>query len=83
MRRLAARSLREAGYRVNGRQLHDAVHARWPELPVLFTSGHTGEAGVLERLVPAGAAFLGKPFTPERLRSAVDGLLAASQAPHA
>ena len=67
---------------LNGRQLHDAVRARWPELPVLFTSGHTGEAGVLERLVPAGAAFLGKPFTPETLRSAVDGLLAASRAHH-
>ena len=64
---------------LNGRQLHDAVHARWPGVPVLFTSGHTGEAAVLERLVPAGAAFLGKPFTPESLRSAVDGLLARSR----
>ncbi len=68
--------------RLNGRQLHDAVHARWPDLPVLFTSGHTGEAGVLERLVPAGSAFLGKPFTPESLRSAVDGLLAATRVSH-
>lgn len=68
---------------LNGRQLHDAVHARWPDLPVLFTSGHTGEAGVLERLVPTGAAFLAKPFTPETLRAAVDGLLVSSRAPHA
>ena len=67
---------------LNGRQLHDAVHARWPDLPVLFTSGHTGEAAVLERLVPAGAAFLGKPFTPESLRSAVEGLLATSRVQH-
>jgi PAS domain S-box-containing protein len=67
---------------LNGRQLHDAVQARWPDLPVLFTSGHTGEAAVLERLVPAGAAFLGKPFTPESLRSAVDGLIAASRVQH-
>jgi len=65
---------------LNGRQLHDALRARWPAVPVLFTSGHTGEAGVLERLVPAGAAFLGKPFTPEALRRAVDELLAASRA---
>jgi signal transduction histidine kinase/CheY-like chemotaxis protein len=66
---------------LNGRQLHDAIRARWPAMPVLFTSGHTGEAGVLERLVPAGAAFLGKPFTTEALRRAVDELLATVR-PH-
>jgi CheY-like chemotaxis protein len=65
---------------LNGRQLHDAIRVRWPGMPVLFTSGHTGEAGVLERLVPAGATFLGKPFTPEALRRAVDALLVASRA---
>jgi PAS domain S-box-containing protein len=64
--------------RMNGRQLHDAVVARWPGLPVLFMSGHTGEAAVLERLVPAGAAFLGKPFTPGALARAVAELLPAA-----
>jgi DNA-binding response OmpR family regulator len=33
---------------------------------------------VLERLVPAGAVFLGKPFTPGELQRAVRNLLAAS-----
>jgi signal transduction histidine kinase len=62
----------------NGRQLHDAVAERWPGLPVLFMSGHTGEEAVLQRLVPRGAPFLQKPFTPEALARTAGELLAAS-----
>jgi CheY-like chemotaxis protein len=53
--------------RRNGRQLHDALRARWPDLPVLYTSGHTGDEVVLQRLVPHDAPFLQKPFPPETL----------------
>lgn len=60
--------------RLNGRQLSEAVQARWPEARVLFMSGHTGEGDVLGRLVPAGAPFLQKPFTPEELARAVGAL---------
>lgn len=63
--------------RRNGRQLHDAVVARWPGLPVLFISGHTGDEAVLQRLVPRDAPFLQKPFRPEGLAQAVAGLLRA------
>jgi PAS domain S-box-containing protein len=59
---------------LNGRQLFDAVRARWPDLPVLFTSGHTGESEVYRRMVPADAPFLRKPFTPEALVDAVTSL---------
>jgi PAS domain S-box-containing protein len=62
--------------RRNGRQLHDAVTARWPGVPVLFMSGHTGEEAVLQRLVPRGAPFLQKPFSPEALARAAAELLA-------
>ena len=58
---------------LNGRQLSDAVQARWPEVRVLFMSGHTGRE-LLDRLVPAGAPFLQKPFTPEALAQAVGAL---------
>ena len=61
----------------NGRQLQDALLARWPGLPVLFISGHTGEEAVLQRLVPRGAPFLQKPFSPEILARTVAALLAA------
>jgi two-component system, cell cycle sensor histidine kinase and response regulator CckA len=61
--------------RCNGRQLHDAVRARWPDLPVLFISGHIGEEAVLQRLVPRGAPFLQKPFSPDALARTVAELL--------
>jgi signal transduction histidine kinase/CheY-like chemotaxis protein len=63
--------------RLNGRQLHDAVVARWPGLPVLFISGHTGEQAVLQRLVPSGAPFLQKPFSPSLLAQTASELMAA------
>ena len=66
--------------RMNGRQLSDAVQTRWPDVRVLFISGHTGEGDVLERLLPAGAPFLRKPFTPEELASAVGMLRAEAPA---
>jgi nitrogen-specific signal transduction histidine kinase len=59
----------------NGRQLHDALVARWPDLPVLFISGHTGSEAVLQRLVPREAPFLQKPFSPEALARTVTELL--------
>jgi len=65
--------------RMNGRQLSDAIAARWPGLPVLFMSGHTGTDDVLQRLVPPGAPFLQKPFTPEALARAVAELLATAR----
>jgi CheY-like chemotaxis protein len=62
--------------RRNGRQLYDLLVARWPDLPVLFISGHTGEEAVLQRLVPRGAPFLQKPFSPEALLRTAGSLLA-------
>jgi len=69
--------------RLNGRQLSEAVWARWPDVRVLFMSGHTGQSDVLERLVPAGAPFLQKPFTPEGLAQAVGVLRAQPGMNHA
>jgi CheY-like chemotaxis protein len=63
----------------NGRQLYDAIVARWPDLPVLFISGHTGQEAVLQRLVPRGAPFLQKPFSPEMLVRTVGELLLQSR----
>ena len=61
--------------RLNGRQLSDAVQERWPGLPVLFISGHLGSDTVVQRLVPAGASFLQKPFAPEDLARMVGELI--------
>lgn len=64
---------------VNGRQLFDAVRGHWPAVPVLFMSGHTGESDIYRRMVPAGAPFLQKPFTPDGLVSAVASLVGAGE----
>ena len=63
--------------RMNGRQLHNAVNARWPGVPVLFISGHTGEGAILHRLIPPGAPFVQKPFTPDALAQVVAVVLAS------
>jgi PAS domain S-box-containing protein len=65
--------------RMNGRQLYDEVTRRWPGVPVLFISGHTGEDAVLQRLVPVGAPFLQKPFSPDALAQKVRELLATAR----
>jgi PAS domain S-box-containing protein len=67
--------------RRNGRQLHDALVGQWPDLPVLFISGHTGNEAVLQRLVPREAPFLQKPFSPEALARAVTELLLQHRRP--
>jgi PAS domain S-box-containing protein len=64
--------------RVNGRQLHDALLAVHPGTPVLFMSGHAGGDHVLRSLLPPGAAFLQKPFTPGQLTAAVAALRAGA-----
>ncbi|HET8650642.1 MAG TPA: ATP-binding protein, partial [Gemmatimonadales bacterium] len=61
--------------RMNGRQLAEVVAERYQGVPVLFMSGYTGEDVVRRRLVPEGAPYLQKPFTPDQLERAVWDLL--------
>ncbi|MEO7987248.1 MAG: ATP-binding protein, partial [Gemmatimonadales bacterium] len=62
--------------RLGGRELGETAAALEPDLPVLFISGYAGDDVVLRRLVPEGAAFLQKPFTPTQLVRSVTRLLA-------
>ena len=64
---------------VSGRQLSEAVAEMKPDLPVLFISGYAGDDVVLRQLVPEGAAFLQKPFTPDQLVESVSALMARRQ----
>jgi PAS domain S-box-containing protein len=61
--------------RMNGRQLGDALREMHPELPVLYMSGDIGENIVLRQLVPEGAPFLRKPFTPAQLLASISAVL--------
>jgi two-component system cell cycle sensor histidine kinase/response regulator CckA len=61
---------------VSGTQLAAQLQAIRPDLPVLYTSGYVPNASDL----PAGAAFLAKPFSGEQLLAAVASTLHGRQA---
>ncbi|MCW8278413.1 response regulator [Pseudomonas sp. PCH199] len=52
---------------MNGLELAKMIWARWPDLPVIVTSGHRS---VLDGL-PTNAMFLSKPWTTDLLHHAV------------
>ncbi len=60
---------------IDGAELARRLHARWPDLPVLFMSGYSENdlrhLGALE----SGTAVLEKPFRPERLVSSIHSAL--------
>ena len=60
---------------VGGRALGEALAERLPAVPVLYTSGYTGDEVVRRGLVAAGVAFLQKPFAPEDLLRRVRRML--------
>jgi PAS domain S-box-containing protein len=53
--------------RMNGRSLADRLAADRPTLKILFMSGYTDDAAVLQRVLASRVAFLQKPLTPEVL----------------
>ena len=55
----------------SGRELAERLTAILPGLPVLYMSGYTDDEIVRRGIARADAAFLEKPFTPERLARAV------------
>ena len=59
----------------NGRQLADAVTARHPGLPVLFTTGYTRNAIVHNGRLDPGVDLITKPFTFEQLAQKVRSVL--------
>jgi CheY-like chemotaxis protein len=60
---------------LGGKEVAEALRARWPGLRVLFMSGYTREAIGPRELSEPGTAFLAKPFTPEGLLQQVRTLL--------
>ncbi|HEX6434577.1 MAG TPA: PAS domain S-box protein, partial [Gemmatimonadales bacterium] len=67
---------------MGGREMAFRMAQRWPEVPVLFTSGYTGLEVVRRGLLDEGREFLQKPLAPEALarkvREMVDGRSPAS-----
>jgi two-component system, cell cycle sensor histidine kinase and response regulator CckA len=62
---------------LGGREVAEAVRARYPGARVLFVSGFAGAAAARHGSVGAGEAFLQKPFTPLTLARKVREVLDA------
>jgi PAS domain S-box-containing protein len=60
---------------MNGSQLAEAIAARWPAVPVLFTSAYPGADLQAAGLLPPNAPFVQKPFTPDILLDQVTRVL--------
>ncbi len=52
---------------MNGRELAERVQAGRPGIRVLYVSGYSGGAMAHQGIVPDGASYLQKPFTPDAL----------------
>ena len=62
---------------MSGRDLADQLAARRPGIRVLYMSGYPGDAVVQHGDLPAGSAFLQKPFSPDVLARKVRDVLDA------
>jgi two-component system, cell cycle sensor histidine kinase and response regulator CckA len=64
--------------RLGGRELAEALRARYPGLPILFMSGYTGEELVRQGSLGGDAPLLQKPFTAAELYDLVRDVLGQS-----
>ena len=62
---------------LSGRELADKLAAQRPGIRVLYMSGYPGDAVVDHGSLPAGSAFLQKPFSPDSLARKVRDVLDA------
>ncbi|MBI2214329.1 MAG: response regulator [Acidobacteria bacterium] len=60
---------------MDGREVFAQIVAQWPDLPVVFSTGHGNEADLAEQLKRDHVGFLGKPYTFEALLAAIDRVL--------
>jgi two-component system, cell cycle sensor histidine kinase and response regulator CckA len=65
---------------LGGREIASRLNQRWPQVPVLFTSGYTGLDVVRRGLLEEGRDFIQKPLAPEELIRKVHQLVASSRA---
>jgi PAS domain S-box-containing protein len=62
-----------------GTDLVDEIRQKWPDLPVVFNSGFTGDASVqLSNLQNTNMAFVAKPFRTREILEALDSLRSRS-----
>ena len=62
---------------IDGMQLYRSIAARWPELPVLFSTGHGDEKLLMDSSAGNRVRYLQKPYETDTLLAALDELLAS------
>lgn len=62
---------------MGGKEMADRLHASWPDLEILFTSGYSDDAITHHGVLDSGIAFLSKPYTPAALARKVREMLDA------
>jgi CheY-like chemotaxis protein len=60
---------------ISGRELAERMLERWPDVPILFTSGYTGLFVVQRGLLDEGQEFIQKPIAPDMLAQRVREML--------
>jgi two-component system, cell cycle sensor histidine kinase and response regulator CckA len=66
---------------LSGTEAFSQMSALRPDLPVVFTSGHTSESASLNSNIAAGAAFLQKPYSLSALSQTVRRTLDRGRSP--
>jgi len=66
---------------ISGRELAERVLERWPDVPILFTSGYTGLFVVQRGLLDEGQEFIQKPIAPDILAQKVREMLDQNATP--
>lgn len=60
--------------RMGGRAAVERLQSDHADLPVLYMSGYAEREIQRRGLIPEGAAYIQKPFTPDELRAAIDAV---------
>jgi len=60
---------------IDGREVFAQIAARWPNLPVVFSTGHGGEADLARELSRDHVGFLRKPYEVAALMAAIERVL--------
>lgn len=67
---------------MSGIELLTELRTRWPSLPAILMSGYSAERELSGLDLPAGTAWLAKPFTRSELMAAVEAVRAAPAGKH-
>jgi two-component system, cell cycle sensor histidine kinase and response regulator CckA len=67
---------------MNGSEAYTKMCRVRPDLPVIFTTGHTAESISLSSAIAAGVVFIEKPYTPGSLNEAIRRRLDAGAPVH-